>query len=494
MRRIVSLWLPSWATDRLRRRPGFPADKPTVTIEEVGGRLLVAAADGRAGAEGILPGLSLADARALRPDLAVFPASHVEDKAALSCLADWCSRYTPLVAIDGNDGLWLDITGCAHLFDGERVLISDLRFRLAALGYIARAAVADCAGAAWAMAHFAESEQTVIDEGMARAVVAPLPVAALRLPSAMVSELEHLGLRRIEDLYPLPRASLARRFGILPGERLDQALGRIDEPISPRLPVPAHVVRQMLPEPILHAEGLAAVLQRLLSRLCRDLARAGQGVRRLELICYRVDGRLVKLAVGTSRPTRDDAVLARLFAEKLERIDPGFGIEAMGLAAPQVELLADLQLALAHDAAAAALESDLAPLIDRLGNRLGFARIARAEPRESHFPERAVKRMPVAFAGSPAKRAAAWPATPGPLRLLIRPEPVSASGDPPSEFLWRSRRHRIRAAEGPARIEPEWWRGEEGEPRDYWRLEDEAGIRFWLFGQSGTWYLHGLFA
>jgi protein ImuB len=514
MKRIVSLWLPSWATDRLHRKPDCPAARPVVAIEEVGGRLLVRAVDAAAGAEGIRPGFSLADARALRPDLAVFPADPAGDAAALARLADWCGRYTPLVAIDGTDlgcaamgGLWLDITGCAHLFGGEKALMSDLRHRLAGFGHDARLAVADSPGAAWAAARFREAAQTVVEPGTAREVLAPLPVAALRLPAVMAPELERLGLRRIGDLYPLARASLARRFGILPGERLDQALGRIEEPISPRLPPPAFGVRQLLAEPILHAEGLAAVLQRLLPRLCRDLAEAGQGARRLELRCYRVDGRLVRLAVGTSRPSRDDPALARLFAEKLERIDPGFGIEAVTLAAPQVEPLADLQLALARGrlaAQGAAGEgtagpgADLAPLVDRLGNRLGFARLARAEPRESHFPERAVKRMPAAFPAAAPTPAAAWPAGPLPLRLFPRPEPVTAEaaaeGDPPASFLWRARRHRVRAAEGPARIAPEWWLGESGEPRDYWRLEDEAGVRFWLFGQSGSWYLHGLFA
>ena len=488
------MWLPSWATDRLRRRPDFPPGKPAISIEELGGRLLVVAADGAASAEGILPGLSLADARALRPDLAVFPADRPGDAAALARLADWCSRYTPLVAIDGADGLWLDITGCAHLFGGERALMSDLRHRLTGFGHDARAAVADSPGAAWALARFREAEQTLLEPGTARTALAPLPVAALRLPAVMVAELERLGLRHIGDLYPLPRASLARRFGMLPGERLDQALGRIDEPLSPRLPAPAFAVRQVLAEPILHLEGMAAVLQRLLPRLCRELAEGGQGARRLELLCYRVDGRLAKLAVGTSRPSRDDAALARLFAEKLERIDPGFGIEAMVLAAPHVEPLADLQLALARSRGGAGLEADLAPLIDRLGNRLGFARLARAEPRESHFPERAVKRMPAVFPAAAVKPAAAWPSGSLPLRLLPRPEPVTAEGHPPSDFIWRARRHRIRAAEGPARIEPEWWRGETGDPRDYWRLEDEAGMRFWLYGQSGSWYLHGLFA
>ncbi|HEX4572209.1 MAG TPA: DNA polymerase Y family protein [Dongiaceae bacterium] len=519
MKRIVSLWLPSWATDRLHRKPDCPADRPVVTIEEVAGRLLIQAADALAGAEGIRPGFALADARALRPDLAVFPADPAGDATALARLADWCSRYTPLVALDGGDGLWLDITGCAHLFGGEKALMSDLRHRLAGFGHDSRIAVADSPGAAWAAARFREAGQTVVEPGAIRESLAPLPVAALRLPSVMTAELERLGLRRIGDLYSVARAALARRFGMLPGERLDQALGRIAEPLSPRLPPPAFVVRQILAEPILHAEGLAAVLQRLLPRLCRELAEAGQGARRLELGCYRVDGRLAKLAVGTSRPSRDDAALIRLFAEKLERIDPGFGIEAMTLAAPQVEPLADLQLALArgrHGTArgtargttwgtargttggTAGQAADLAPLIDRLGNRLGFARLARAEPRESHFPERAVKRMPAGFPAAAAKPAAAKPPGALPLRLFPRPEPVTAEaageGDPPASFLWRARRHQIRTAEGPARIEPEWWLGESGGPRDYWRLEDEAGLRFWLFGQSGSWYLHGLFA
>jgi protein ImuB len=507
MKRIVSLWLPSWATDRLHRKPDCPADRPVVTIAEVGGLLLIQAADALAGAEGIRPGFALADARALRPDLAVFPADPAGDAAALARLADWCSRYTPLVALDGGDGLWLDITGCAHLFGGEKALMSDLRHRLAGFGHDSRIAAADSPGAAWAAARFRESCQTVIEPGVARESLAPLPVAALRLPPVMTAELERLGLRRIGDLYPLARAALARRFGMLPGERLDQALGRIAEPLSPRLPPPAFTVRQILAEPILHAEGLAAVLHRLLPLLCRELAEAGQGARRLELGCYRVDGRLAKLAVGTSRPSRDDAALIRLFAEKLERIDPGFGIEAMALTAPHVEPLADLQLALARSCVGTAggtaeraigQQADLAPLIDRLGNRLGFARLARAEPRESHFPERAVKRMPAAFPAGAAKPDSAWPAGPLPLRLFPRPEPVTAEaageGDPPASFLWRARRHRIRAAEGPARIEPEWWLGESGGPRDYWRLEDEAGLRFWLFGQSGSWYLHGLFA
>jgi len=472
-----------------RQRP-LPAETPTVTVEEIGGRALIVAPNGVAAASGILPGLSLADARTLLPGIAVFPADPAGDAAALVRLADWCNRYTPLVAVDGADGLWLDIAGSAHLFGGEADLLADLRHRLGRLGYRSRAAIADTPGAAWAAARFLTGGDRILAAGETRDMLAELPVVALRLPPAIAGDLERLGLRRIADLYPLPRAALARRFGLLPGERLDQALGRCEEPISPRLPAPPHIVRQVLAEPIIDADNLAAVLRRLLTRLCRDLAVAGQGARRLELFCYRVDGRVAKLGVGTSRPTRDDGALIRLFAERLERIDPGFGIEAVALAAPHVEPLADLQLALKRGEAASAAE--LAPLIDRLGNRLGFDRLARAVPRESHLPERALQRQSALT--PPPSPPARWPARPGPLRLLARPERVQAAGDPPQEFLWQARRHRIRRADGPARIAPEWWRGETGGARDYWRLEDEEGGRFWLYGQSGGWYLHGLFA
>jgi len=495
MKRIVSLWLPNWPTDRLNRRRPLPADTPSVTVEEIGGRALVCAANAVAAAGGILPGLSLADARALMQGLAVFPADPAGDMAALARLADWCSRYTPLVALDGADGLWLDIAGASHLFGGEADLLADLRNRLARLGYRSRAAIADTAGAAWAAARFAAGEDRIVAPGEARAMLAELPVAALRLPAAIAGDLERLGLRRIADLYPLPRAALARRFGLLPGERLDQALGRCEEPISPRLPAPMHRVRQVLAEPIIDADNIAAVLQRLMNRLCRELAEAGRGVRKLELACYRVDGRVVKLGVGTSKPSRDERALLRLFAERLERIDPGFGIEALALAAPHVEPLADLQLALRRGEETGV--DNLAPLIDRLGNRLGFERLARAQPRESHLPERALQRLSALASPPRAAALSRWPDRKSPLRLLSRPEPVQASaptGSAPEEFFWRGRQRRIRRADGPARVSCEWWRGERSEPRDYWRLEDEEGGRFWLYGQAGGWYLHGLFA
>lgn len=537
MGRVISLWLPRFATDRLRLRQRAEGDgAPTralVTTLAVGGRSLVAAVDARAATAGIAPGMSLADARALAPDLATRPADPAGDGAALARLADWGRRYTPLVAVEAaadsgtaGAGLWLDVTGCAHLFGGEAALLADLTGRLRRFGYAARAGLADTPGAAWAAARFlkqaggdgARVAPGPIDQQVARAVLAPLPVAALRLAPAAAAGLARLGLRRVGDLYPLPRATLARRFGEAVGRRLDQALGGLPEPISPRQPAPPHLVRIVFAEPVGHRDGLAAGIDRLLVRLCRDLDAAQAGARRLVLSLYRVDGSLRRAAIGTSRPNRDPAALARLFAGHLDRLDPGFGVEVMTLEAAIVEPLTALQLVIGRDAgkgSASRVPTDgekrviagqrpgdpwrhradgamdarvkpardqrnaasasvprrpcgdseittatLADLIDRLGNRFGFDRVTCLVPRDSHLPERAASRLPAARAAARGTWAALR-SRPRPLRLFDRPEPVQATAlmpdHPPALFRRGPVLHRVAHAEGPERLLPEWW-------------------------------------
>jgi len=528
MRRILSLWLPRFATDRIHRRharerspspacgggSGWGHAEGLVTALALAGRAVVAGVDDRAAAAGVAPGMPLADARAIAPGLRVHPADRAGDAAALDRLADWATRYTPWTSIEaldaenmigGGGGLWLDVTGCAHLFDGEAALLGNLLIRFARCGHRARAAIADTPGAAWAAARFVEDPDgtgIVVPPRGARTLLAPLPVAALRLSPAVVADLERLGLRRIESLLAMPRAALARRFGCGLADRLDQSLGYLDEPLSPRRPIVAHRLQIAFAEPILEATSIAEGLRRLLHRLCAQLETEQLGARRLDLVLYRVDGTVQRTAIGTSRPNRDAAALARLFAERLDRIDPGFGIEAMAVAAPAVEPLTALQIVLAATSRAeAAPREDLAALIDTLGNRLGFANLRQLAPRESHIPERAVR----AVAPLALTKPGGWPTLPPrPLRLFPRPEPIEAMAllpdHPPVMFRWRARLHRVRRAEGPERIEPEWWRPEDAEAaeRDYFRVEDEAGRRFWLYraGQppaSGRWYLQGLF-
>jgi protein ImuB len=514
MRRVISLWFPALAVDRLRReRANCWRDEPLALVRESAGRVIVSALNEPALAAGLHPDMALADARAIQPALATLPADPAADAAFLARLAAWCGRYTPWTAPEGGDGVWLDVTGCAHLFGGELDMTQDLLSRLAGFGVMARAALADTPGAAWALSHYGDGSRVVPPGGTERAL-ADLPVAALRLGPAAAAGLMRVGLKRIGDLYDKPRAPVTLRFGDEVMLRLGQALGRIAEPVSPRRPPPRFRVRLAFADPIGLADDIAAALRRLLHRLCEQLDRQQQGCRRLELTLYRVDGSVQSVAVGTAAPAREADHLARLFAERLGHLDPGFGVEAVTLAAPVTEPLAPAQVSVPGTPALAPGRKDavLSPLLDRLGNRLGFDRLVTLEPFESHLPEGTSRAVPVA---APSQHIPlGWrPGPPRPLRLLARPElletvsPVAeedATEAPPAAFLWRRVRHRLRATEGPERISPEWWRPDAawaGGARDYWRVEDETGRRFWLFREAKPrrdgaprWFLHGLFA
>ena len=523
----MSLWLPRFATDRLRR-DRTPDRRPTVTVMQDRGGHRLAAVDLAAARAGLAPGMPLADARAMVPNLETAPADPAGDARGLERLALWAGRYSPWTAVDGSSpdaslpgaGLWLDIGGCAHLFGGEEALLADLCARLGTAGYTVRAGLADTPGAAWAMARYAPGTDasgpfSIIAPGAAAArnALAGLPVAALRLPAEAAETLVRLGLRQIADLYPLPRAALALRAGLAPALRLDQALGERDEPLNPLTPPPAFRARLAFPEPIGRAEDIALALDRLLAALARQLAQAGKGARRLEFTLYRVDGGTARAAVGTGRPERDPDHLARLFREKLDGLDPGFGVETAILAAGAVDDLATQQATMAEPGAEHAGGGDLDRLLDRLVNRLGARRVGRLAARGSHLPERA--QALVTAADGPATADFPDPPAPRPLHLLPVPEPVdvtAAGADgPPLAFRWRGADRRVARAEGPERIAREWWRetdagevedgGKLPKHRDYYRAEDEGGGCFWLYrqapalpGQAARWYLHGLFA
>ncbi|TAD89390.1 MAG: DNA polymerase Y family protein [Alphaproteobacteria bacterium] len=513
-RRVLAVALPRFSTDRLRRRSLTPLspDRPLVLVSTTAGRQVITAVDDIAASLGLAPGQSLGDARARVPEVQARDADPAADRRALDDLADWAGRYTPWAAAepeitDGGAGLLLDLTGTAHLFGGEAAVIADARRRLARLGYQGRMAVASSPGAAWALARFDEraAPGLVLASGEERAAVLALPVAALRIGAA-AAELQHFGLQRVADIAERPRAPVAERFGALVVRRLEQILGA-PEPIQPRRPVPRHRTRLTLPEPVATAEQIAALVDRLLAALVTQLGHAGVGARKLELEVFRVDGAVRRLSIGTHRASRDIAHLARLFRRDLDKLDPGHGVDVVALSAPEVEPLAPEQLPLgtAPMPAAAPL-----PLLDRLTQRLGRHRVGRLVARESHVPERAQRLAPIdaeatPVASSPAHpRVASSSAHPRPVRLLPRPEPIEAMAllpdEPPRWFRWRGVRLAVARADGPERIAPEWWRGD-ANTRDYYRVEDEQGHRYWLYrdglyGQTPDprWYLHGLFA
>lgn len=506
-RRFLSLWLTHWPTDQYRRRrrrmeksSGSDPVLPLVLAARSNNRQEIQAVDPCAARLGVKPGMGVADARAWLPQLAVETHDPATDAADLRRLADWATRFSPLVATDGVDGLMLDIAGCAHLWGSEARMLADLDRHLRAFGLHHRAAIADTIGAAWALAHFSANDHTIVPPGNLRPALEQLPPASLRLSSDLSDQLKRLGLTRIADLLALPRAALARRFGPALIDRLDQALGRRDEALSPLLPPPHCYVRLDFAEPVSQRAGIDRALTLLLQRLIAALRPHESGPRRLELACYRLDGETQRLSVGTARPSLDAAHLFRLFEDKLDVLAPEEGFEAMRLSAGEVERLRATQSDLdAEDAS----RQDLAPLVDRLSNRLGEAAVHRVETRESHIPERAVRHLPP-LAESPRLH---WPkATQRPVRLLPHPEPIEAVApvpdDPPVQFRWRHVVHRVRSAEGPERIAPEWWLpGETNtEIRDYYRVEDAEGRRYWLYraglyqaDPAPRWYLHGMF-
>ncbi len=511
------MWLPWWPTERWRRR--FEASAPQALAGSLAlagplaltgrgqGGVRLMAVDPAAAALGLAPGMGLADARALVPDLIAAEAEPERDAEALAALADWCGRYAPWCATDGADGIRLDITGAAHLFGGEAAMLADALRRLAGFGLTAAAAIASTPAAAWAWARYRPSGMdAIIPPGIhsGAAALYDLPVAALRLEARSIETLNGLGLATIGSVAALPRAPLAARLGGAVLARLDQMLGNLAEPISPHAPAEPFLARLIFAEPISRREDLDAATLRLIERLCRDLTRKGRGARRLALVFYRVDSTVQRVEIGTSRPTHAAPHLARLFAERLETIDPGFGIEAAALIATETEPLIPAQSALPAQSADSLDETDLAALIDRLQNRLGAARVLRLIPAESHVPERAEMRalcmrwIPPVKGTLPVKAAR-------PIKLLAPPEPIDATApipdDPPLSFRWRRAVHRVAAADGPERIGPEWWTGAPGRPRDYYRVENSEGRRFWLYREGlyggdepPRWFLHGFFA
>ncbi|MGD9784491.1 MAG: DNA polymerase Y family protein [Hyphomicrobiaceae bacterium] len=537
----------------------WPDARPLALVAAGAHGLRITAANAAARAEGVRPGLALADARAALPSLATRPAEPRRDAEALRSLAYWAGRYGPARNVEGADGLWVDTTGVAHLYGGEQHLLGDLHRRLMRLGLTARIGLAGTHGAAHALARHAASVQRPVigvadDAQRLAAALAPLPVAALRIDEEAVVLARRLGLKRIGDLYGLPRESLACRFRAQPGgaarlkaqradalaealiERLDAALGRRPEPRESLVEPPLFAARRSFTEPLISAEGIAAAVASLAGDLAAALDAAAQGVRRVRLMLYRVDGTSAAVAIGTAAPVREAAHLVGLLAGKLEHLDAGFGIDMAALEALAVEPLGARQPALGSatvaivrgdDGAAAralggASEDDaLARLVDRLANRLGRDRVLGMGLRPSHLPERAESRVPLIggmladadCAGASTAFQRAHLAASRPALLLEAPEPISVMAEvpdgPPLRFTWRRVEHRVVRAEGPERIAAEWWRwlgerhrrieeasrkqdasdalGERqavrlpGRSRDYYCIEDQSGGRYWVF-------------
>lgn len=452
--------------------------------------------------QGLRPGMPLAKAQVLVPGLRIEEYDPRGDLESLERLAFCALRYTPVVAADPPDGIVMDIEGAAHLMGGEDALVADLSQRLAAAGYSCRIGVADTWGVARAVARYGAASCTIVAPGHGRESLAPLPVAALRIDKTVVAEMHALGLKTVGDLMARPRAPTTLRFGPEPWRRIDQALGAVAEPIDPVRPEDVPEVRKSFPEPIGAAETIKRYMDSLVGKLCLELETKGLGTRHLDLVYERVDGIRRTIRIGTAFPTRDRARLSRMLRDKAETMEPGFGIETMALAATLVQPLAPSQ---PPSSLPEPGTPDVSDLVDILTNRVGSERLFRVAPVQSDVPERSVARIPPLAPELNETWTGSWPRPP---RLLPKPEPIDTVAllpdHPPVTFTWRGVRRRIRRADGPERIFGEWWKrdAERAAVRDYFRVEDDAGERYWIYragagedSETGShkWFLHGIF-
>ncbi len=455
--------------------------------------------------------MALATARAMIPKLDVVEADEAADAALLSRIADWCDRFTPFVALDAPQGLFLDITGVPHLFGGEKRMLDTVRDTLSGQGFVVQAALAGTSVAARALARYAPN--TIVAEGCEAKAVAPLPVAALNADEKIAHGLKRAGLKTISQIAARGRPELAQRFGSEFVRLLDHALGKGETPISPRRRLPDYMAEHRFAEPVVTEEVIAATLHALAQSLAQVLEERGEGARLLEALFFRADGEVRRLTVQTGAPTRDPKIIERLFREKLDALsdplDPGFGFDLIRLEATKAEASKCEAQSFDGDQN---VEKEIAFLVDRLAARFGAERIQRFEPQDTHIPEAEAVAIPAQFSAPPSK--AEWRSLRGdeaaprrPLRLFTHPEPVEAMAavpdGPPLRFRFRRVLHRVLHAEGPERIAMEWWKQQDQKPtRDYFRVEDEEGRRFWLYRDglyhretdSPRWYVHGMFA
>jgi protein ImuB len=519
MSRIVSVYLPRWPVLRMlaaqaknRCERSVAPDEPFVLIVAASGGPRISALNEAAEGLGLTIGEPLADARAKAGFLQVRAAEPTADDLALQKLALWATRYTPTASPwgedNGADGFFLDIEGSAHLFGGEDKLITDLGARLEKnFGLPARIAVADTPGTAWALSHYHKASLFVLPPREEATALAPLPIAGLRLTPNTRATLRRLGFKTIGALLDKPRAPFAARFPAELLRRVDQALGRIDEPLVPVIAPPVYHSLRYLLEPIFSHEAIVAHADRLMQTLSHVLIRDDAGARNLRLSLYNVDGAVEIVDIGLTQPTRDAVHVTRLINLKLEALtgmyDAGFGFEALGLAVTCAEPMPARQTEFTATAENSFNSERCAALIDALRQRLGPQSVHGFKPIASHLPERAEILPPLNGETS------AWPAAeqPRPLLLLPRAELAKATAlvpdGPPRRFFWRGETHEITGAEGPERIAGEWWRHRMYEPtRDYYLVENAGGQRFWLYREGiygretaqARWFVHGLFA
>lgn len=498
-RRYITIWFRHLKTDWLSLRRPALKKFPFVLSLPVHGRMIITALNIPAEKQGIYIGMALADARAIFPSLKFLDDKPEPSGKLLRSIAEWCIRYSPTVAIDPPDGLILDATGCAHLWGSENEYLTEMYNRFQQMGYDLRIGMADTIGVAWAIAHFGKGKN-IIESGQEGIALSDLSPAALRIDHEIIERLYKLGLRDINSFVSMPRNALKRRFGNQLLQRLDQALGNEEEFILPvQVPVP---FEERLPclEPILTATGIQIALERLLEKICTRLQKEGKGLRAAVFKCFRVDGKIEQIEIGTNRASHNKQHLFKLFELKIATIEPALGIELFILEAIKTEDALPVQEKL-WAGACSIDDIKFSELMDRIAGKIGATNIHRYLPDEHYWPERSFR-----FAASLQEKSdAQWIIDkPRPIQVLSVPEHIELTAPipdyPPMLFRYKNKLHKVKKADGPERIEQEWWI-RDGEHRDYYAVEDEDGCRYWVFrsghytgDKRNQWFIHGFFA
>lgn len=470
---------------------------------------------------GIEPGLSLSDAKAAFPDVRFEEINHIADQKALIALAKWMVRFSPMVALDGEDGLLMETTGCDHLFDGEAAMAAEISRHISKAGYSHRIAIAGTPGAAHALARNTQADTyPVLSSGSEQEGLFNLPVSGLRISSEALTLLRRFGLTRIGQLYDIDRKALARRFQSRRSAhniclRLDQALGRAGELLTPISAPSDYQERLPCPDPLMSSEGIQEGLRLLAKSLCSSLSNTGLGAHTFIFRAFLSDGSTSAITINVARPARNPGHIVRLFRDRINQIDPGFGIDLLTLEADRTSAMETGSPPLSGSLSESGFDSGaITELADRITARLGEGVITFTASEPRHPPQRTERRVP--FTGTFTSSSARLLPGLRPIRMLQQPEQISVMSEvpdgPPLQFTWRRQLCKVEKADGPERISPEWWTWLSTTPcaphippraRDYYRIEDCEGRRYWVFreglyddkrGSVPTWFMQGFLA
>ncbi len=499
MRRIMSIWFPQLPLDR-RTRLGDPRiDAAFAIITEIKGALRLTNMTPEAREAGLREGMSVADARAICPELLTEKADAMREDMLLRALRRWADRLSPWITIDSPDGLILDATGCSHLFGGEASMARYAFDKLSHMQIAAKIGIADTKRAARALSRHNPKTISTSMQGCVKEDLKSLPVEALGIAAKVSNDLRRVGLKTVGQLYTIKHSELARRFGLDLVQALSKTLGQTPDPVSPMVADPIFAARMNLPEPIGLKSDLNEVNTRLTKSVCSRLEAARLGARQFHLTVRCVDRGEHVLSIGFARPCFDAGKVKRQFERPLEGLKIKFGADWLRLAADTLEPIRARQRIFGGEEQDA-LE-DLSQVITTLGNRLGFDRVRRFIPQDSHLPEREF----TTIEATDSRAITQWPdpARHRPLRIF-RPERIRTvvPGRPPKAFEWRKGEYGTHTAHGPERLSSEWWKDIQDEVKDYWVVETDKGSRLWLMSypspQSSSthppdWFVVGRF-